>query len=435
MVTRPAADRVLTATGGDARAGGDSSENAVAVRDDPRVNATIVAIAGAHGSVRAARSTIGARMAADIAATKAEAAVAALASTDAAALAPLGDMLAERIAEQWQSQLRELSAAQPGATDEDDPLAGYGTGLLLAIVTPAAVLAMQLGDGDIVLHTDDGEMLRPVATDAPDDAGDAGDAASLAAADAQQRFRHATIDRTARDIALVLLAAGGAAAAPTDPPWSTTLAADLVAQADASGIDAVEAQLPERVAGDAPTGDELAVALVFPAAAVAPIAAAEVTDPRLTATIANPAVAAAGATAAMAASATSEHPAVAPVAPPKRKRRGWIAAALVACAIALAIGLVLALGNDNGGTNPATTVTTAPTTAPTSTTSSTTTTPATTAPASTAPSTAAPTTVPVVVTVPPTSAPPRTTTNPPPPPTTTAPPTTTPPTTASPPTT
>jgi len=440
-VNRPVADRVVSATvPGISPATGGSGPNTVAVRNDPRVTATIVAIAGGFGEIRGPRSDIGGRIAADVAATKAEAAVATLASTDAAALGPLGEMLADRIVEQWQAQVRDLSAAQrPGdhgdEADEDDPLRDYATALLLAIVTPVALLTMQLGEGDIVVRTDDGETVRPVAVDTAARTRETTSPDSLALADARDRFRHATVDRATSDVALVLLAAG-ADAAMTAAGWSEAFASDLVVQADQDGIDAVEQQLPQRVADATRSGDtDLTVVLVYPAAAVtaAAVAPTEVTDPRLAATVMNPAVLAAGATNASPAYNTSEHPAIASGAARASNRRRWIAAALVVAAIALAI-VIVALADDNGSTNPATTVTTTPTSASTSV--STTTTPASTssAPPSTAASTAAPTTVPVVVTVPPTTAPPPLTTTTPRPTTTVA-PTTVPVATSTPPTT
>src|SRR5262249_2469921 len=108
-MSRPATDRVVAATvrGSSRERPGSADQNAVAVRADRRVGATIVAIAGARGPVRGSHSHIGARIAADIGATKAEAAVAALPSTDAAALEQLGDLLAARIADQWRAQVRD----------------------------------------------------------------------------------------------------------------------------------------------------------------------------------------------------------------------------------------------------------------------------------------------------------------------------------------
>jgi protein phosphatase 2C-like protein len=442
-VNKPATDRVVIATVRDSSADetGTAGQTAVAVRDDPRNAATIVAIAGGRRT-RGSRSHIGARIAADVAATKAEAAVAALPSTDAAALAPLGDMLAARIVEQWQAQVRDHAVALPAAGDEaavdddtggedTDALSVYGTALLLAIVTPSAVLALQLGAGELVLRSDDGEALRPLAGDA---AGDR-EADSLALADAQSRFRHAAVDRTAGDIALVL-GAVGLDSAVADAQWLATLAADLDTQAADHGIDSVEEQLPGRLADMADgDGQDVTVALVFPATGASAVPAEDVTDPRFAATIANPAVAAAAAATAATALTTSEIPAVTAPANPRR-RRAWLMAAVTAGVALLAIGFVLALSRDKGSSTPATTVTTTRATSTTMPTSTSTSPPSSVAPSS-APSTASPpTTLPVVVTVPTTAAPPRTTTAPPPPPVTTAaPPTTVPVTPSSPPTT
>jgi hypothetical protein len=437
-VSRPEADRVVTAAGvGDA----------IAVRADPLAGVTVVAIAGAHDPVRGPRSDVGSRIAADIGATKAEAAIAALPSADAAALAPLGGVLTVRVVEQWQAQVLDYTGVQRALDDEGDagvgvgvddataeerdPLRAYATALLVVVVTPAAVLAMQLGAGDVVMATDDGEALRPVGGDPADDPDGE---ASLARADALAHFRHATFDRTARDVTLVLAATGlDRATADHDP--AATLAAELVEQAGGRGIDSIEQELRERLDRTARAGgDGGSVALVFPASAV-PVAAAEATDPALAATIANPAV-------AVPALTTSEIPAVASGATASGiRRRWWVAAAVAAIVFALAIAAVLALTRGTGSTTPATVTSTTPKkTTSTTTKASTSTSPASTAAPSTAPSTTpstAPlTTVPVVVPTPPptTAAPPRTTTATRPPATTTAPPTTVPATT-SPPTT
>jgi hypothetical protein len=430
---------------------GGVARGAIAVRIDPLAGTTVVAIAGAPGAIRAARSDIGARIAADVGATKAEAAVASLRSTDAGALAPSAGVLAERIVEQWRAQVDDHRRAQsPGdqrtggaedgtsGVEEVDPLRAYGTALLVVVVTPAAVLAMQLGAGDIVLRTDDGDTVRPV----PGDRADGGSAVeSLALADAGHGFRHAVVDRTTRDVALVL-AATGLDDATTDRDPGTTLADELAAEADEHGIDSIEGSLEQRLAGYARAdGDDIAASLVFPAAAVAApavVAAPDATDPRLAVTTAVAAVGAGGATPAL---ATSTLPAVtttSATARASRRRRRWIAAAVAAGVVALAIAGVLALSHDNGSSTPATVTSTTPrqttsTTAPASTSTS----PPSTAGPTTAPTTAPPpTTVPVVVTSPPTTAaPPRTTTTRPPAPTTTPPPTTVPVTPPSPPTT
>jgi hypothetical protein len=434
VTSRPATDRVVSATlrGSSTDRAGGADQNAIAVRDDRRIGATIVAIAGARGHIRGARSHIGARIAADVAATKAEAAVAALPSTDAVALIGLGDVLATRIAEQWQGQVRDHLASHrtAGTDEEDDELSSYATALLLVIVTPAAALALQLGEGEIVMRADDGDILRPIADDG---ASDSSEADSLALVDAQARFRHAAVDRTAHNLVLVLVASG-LDDANVDPEWRAAFTSDVIAQAEEDGIDSV----PDSIAGAARIdGDDVTFALVFPAAAEAAdaVLVADATDPGLAATMANPAVGAAAATTALPVTTTSALRAAASTN--ERRRRRWIMAAVAAGVVVLAGGVALALSRDNGSTAPDTTVTTTPAATHASTTASTSpstgsgpstapsTAPPSTAAPSTAPSTAAPpTTLPVVVTVPTTAAPPRTTT-PPRPPTTT--PTTTPP--------
>jgi len=422
-VSVPDIDRVVTATARSSpqETTGAHHPNAVAVRGDPRVGFTIVAIAAGHGRRTATRSDIGARIAVDVAATRAEAAVAANGVPDAHALAEVGDVLATRVIEQWQAQVHHHVAARPfagdelervdGGRDDDsaDPLPAYDATLLLTIVTPQAVLALQIGSGDIVVQGIAGDTLQPVggAATSGDDPGAPGLAG--APADAQ----HAVVDRASGDVAMVLLATEGLAKALDGPAAITSLASELAGEAQAHGVDRVEAQLPRRLAELARAGRDdgrdVTVTLVFPAAYLPAAQVPRAVPPSL-ATIVNPAVPVAGAATAAGAAATSAEPAAGVGSSGGGRRRLLGGTALIAGTVLLAVGLAFALSHEGGTPAPASPVPPTPTTKhpPTSVaTTVTTVSPvsATTFPASTTPSTVPPTAAPIVVTTPTTAKP------------------------------
>jgi hypothetical protein len=401
----------------------------VAVRNDPHAAVTIVAVAAGRDRPRATRSDVGARIAVDVAATRAEAAVAANAVLDESALTEVADVLATRVVEQWQAQVRHHVAAQPDTDDDitldggrDDPdaapLRAYDATLLLALVTPQALLAIQIGDGDIVVRTIGGETLRPVAGATTAGAGRFAPSLAGTAAD----VRRSVVDRASDDVAMVLLATEGLANALDDPAGPAGLVSELADEVEANGVDQVEEQLPGRIAELARVGrDDITVALVFPTP-YTPAAA-----PPIGATIVNPVVAVAAAAtggtaatsarpAAVGTGATSEQPAVG-AGSTSRGRRRWLLGAAIAGTALLAVGLAFALTRDNGSPAPASTVPPAPTPttshpAPSVAATAPTRSPviAATLPPATTPPTVAPTTAPVVTT--PTTAKPAPTTTP-----------------------
>jgi hypothetical protein len=412
-VSGPDIDRVVTATARSSpqQPAGAEDRNAVAVRNEPLVGVTIVAVAAGRGGPAATRSDIGARIAVDVAATRAEAVVAANAP-DAGALADVGDVLATRIVEQWQAQVRLHLAARPftddevehvegGADDDTFPLRAYDATLLLTIVIPQAVLALQIGNGDVVVRGTSGEILHPVA--GPTTAG--ADRVSVGLAGAPEDVERAVVDRASGDVAMVALATKGLANALDDPAGLANFVSELAGEADARGIDSVEEQLPRRLTELAGAGgEEVTVALLFPAAYV-PAAVPPSAD-----TIVNLPIPVVGATAAIGATATSTQLPVATGSAASGRRR-WILGAAIAGTGLLAVGLALALTHEGGSPAPASPVPPAPTTTPPNTSVATTVTTlspdtATTVPATTTPSTLPPTTAHVIVTTP-TTRPPK----------------------------
>jgi hypothetical protein len=139
--------------------------------------ALVLSLADGHGSARSFRSREGARLAV------------AIALRTAAHLSPAVSPLQRKrwAEEQWPLELvrgwqhavgrrldrRPFTAAElapldaPGRqTLEAHPTLAYGSTLLSVIVTPAAILYFQLGDGDLLTVAPDGSVVRPLPPDA-----------------------------------------------------------------------------------------------------------------------------------------------------------------------------------------------------------------------------------------------------------------------------
>src|SRR5205823_7636602 len=99
---------------------------------------------------------------------------------------------------------------------EADPLRAYGTTALLAVVGDDGALVAQLGDGDILVVTEDGRVEAPIAHD-PDLV--ANETTSLCLPDAGRFLRWAALDLRADPLALLVLATDGYGNSFEDATW------------------------------------------------------------------------------------------------------------------------------------------------------------------------------------------------------------------------
>ncbi len=154
------------------------NQDALCWLPDAGVGSTVVlAVADGHGSRQSPRSQDGARFAVTAAVHElhdlVESAVDAIQTV--CDLAPVD--LPNVFVDKWRRAVREDVDKTPfsSETSDDselrgrvcmaDPFLAYGTTLLVAAVTPTDLLLWQLGDGDILLVTDDGKVSRPVQGD------------------------------------------------------------------------------------------------------------------------------------------------------------------------------------------------------------------------------------------------------------------------------
>jgi Protein phosphatase 2C len=295
--------------------------NQDALRWLPAPGALICALSDGHGSDKSFRSDLGALFAVQTALTvipdtlmeSVPAKAAALAErlpriiVDAwrqavechLAEAPFTDAEWTRLSAQAGDGTRPAGAtpsALPTATRaiEDRVPAGegnwwlaYGATFLLCVVTPEFILYAQLGDGDILLVSQDGAVARPNWQADPRLFANETTSLCMPEAWAEMRVDVQPIATTnvepAHDVqpdsspALILLATDGYANSFVDDSAFVRVGSDLLAMVRADGFETVCAGLPAWLEETSRlgSGDDITVGLVYrtPAAAIAPAAA------------------------------------------------------------------------------------------------------------------------------------------------------------------
>jgi len=241
--------------------------------------ALVLALADGHGSARSFRSREGARLAV------------AIALRAAAGLPPSSaPSRRKRWAEEqwpttlvrgWQAAVAQRLARRTFTAAELDPLdapgraavashpaLAYGSTLLGVIVTPAAILYLQLGDGDLLTVGVDGTVARPL----PPDARLLGnETTSLCAPRAAEDVRVYCQTLAGAPPALILAASDGYANAFRDDAGFLQVAHDLWDLLRTGGEAAVRPHLRDWLAeaSQQGSGDDISVAILWRAAPIA----------------------------------------------------------------------------------------------------------------------------------------------------------------------
>ena len=176
--------------------------------------ACIMAIADGHGSAACPLSETGARFAVEVANEILEAfqlGIKAACETGSAVKRLAEENLPRDIVRQWRERVEndwlERNPKAACAMKDTDYLK-YGTTLICALVTLHHLFLLQLGDGDILLVTSQGEVDVPM----PKDARLLGNETwSLCSAGAETRFRlrYLRMDEAGQNLALVLMSTDG----------------------------------------------------------------------------------------------------------------------------------------------------------------------------------------------------------------------------------
>ncbi len=241
----------------------------------------VVAVADGHGSAKSFRSDRGARFAVAVAlAVMAEFLDGQGDEASLSAVKRLAeDKAPQEMARRWRELVEADLAAEP-FTDEEwarleardgargrrkveaTPVLAYGATLLTALATDAYFLYLQLGDGDILTVSAEGEVSRPLPRD---ERLFANETTSLSGKDAWRDFRVGFQALSGPPPALVLLATDGYANSFVNDTAFQQVGIDLLAMLREDGVDAVRAGLPTWLeeASAAGSGDDITVALIW----------------------------------------------------------------------------------------------------------------------------------------------------------------------------
>lgn len=244
-----------------------------------------LAMADGHGASVHFRSAVGAHIAVETTATVLADALSDPAWIKSADMARARDIAREILA-RWRAQVLDHVAANPLGTGAD-VFTPYGATLIAAAASPDGAFLLQLGDGDLMLGTSDGETVRPL----PDDEGMIGEQTySLCQANAEAHMRMRIIATNDIGFDFIMLSTDGLGKsyAEADALAKLTVAwRSAVAQNGLSSVaDRLEDWLPE-VSHDG-SGDDITAGFIarsnVPASAAAPFPAGLPTPVRRTAT-------------------------------------------------------------------------------------------------------------------------------------------------------
>ena len=208
----------------------------------------VASVADGHGHKAHFRSDIGSALATVSAVEELRRVVGDL--TDPETAGDIVSTAAAAIVDSWVAKVRHHIEANPfDLADErhaaavSDPLRPYGTTLLAAAVSGDLLVVLQIGDGDAVLVTDQGEALRAV----PDDPDlDGLHTSSLCEPQPLRALRTAVVDTRVEDVALAFLCTDGFGTSRVDAEgWWRQTGEQLVDFGRTRGLDWIREQLPQ----------------------------------------------------------------------------------------------------------------------------------------------------------------------------------------------
>lgn len=241
----------------------------------------MVAVSDGHGSAKSFRSERGSMLATLTATAALEdfLSVAVVLPSLSAVKRYAEDTLPQQITRRWHEAIEvdlaedpfneielERLAAKEGATSrqrvETQPAVAYGATIVTALVTPEYLLFVQLGDGDILTVTDEGEVSRPLPVDKRLFANET---TSLSSKNAWRDFRVGFQTLNGPPPALILLATDGYANSFRDDQGFLKVGSDMLDIIRADGLDVVRDNLPTWLseASAAGSGDDITVAIIY----------------------------------------------------------------------------------------------------------------------------------------------------------------------------
>jgi hypothetical protein len=239
--------------------------------EDGPAACAVLAVADGHGSARCPRSAEGARLAVEAAVTVLSRV---LLGDDAggdgqdAELGLASEAIPRRLVEHWRAAVAQHAQQNPmpepdpnpaelnpGRDPATDLFEVYGTTLLAVAASPAVLLFVQVGDGELLIVTDAGVVHRPMPSDPRLLANVT---TSMSAPNAPAEFRAALVDLSDDAPALILATTDGYANAFREDAGFCQVGSDLLKLIRAEGLETVEANLEDwlREASDEGSGDD-----------------------------------------------------------------------------------------------------------------------------------------------------------------------------------
>jgi hypothetical protein len=144
---------------------------------------------------------------------------------------------------------------------ETNPLLAYGATILTVLITELFILYLQLGDGDILVVSSEGEVTRPLSRD---DRFLGNETASLCSRDAWRDFRVSFQALSSAPPALILLSTDGYANSFRDEEGFSRVGVDLLEMLRSDGVARVEASLDAWLseASHAGSGDDITLGVL-----------------------------------------------------------------------------------------------------------------------------------------------------------------------------
>jgi serine/threonine protein phosphatase PrpC len=229
-------------------------------------SALAVAVADGHGSASSFRSAAGAALAVQSAGKVLVDFAEQYADSEAAASASLA--VPTQVYEHWRQLVEADMASAPFTPAElamldagESPLRPYGSTILAVLATPSHILYLQLGDGDILIVSEDGSVVRPW----PKDPRLLGiETTSLCGSDPVDEMRVAVEPNRGASPALVLLSTDGYANSFREDRGFLRTGGDLLEMIREDGIESVERGMEDWLneASSLGSGDDITLAVV-----------------------------------------------------------------------------------------------------------------------------------------------------------------------------
>lgn len=246
----------------------------------------IVAASDGHGSAKYFRSHTGSRLAIEAALALAQEFVEGQeASTTLSAIKRTAEeRLPQELTRKWREavgrdlndapltteELETLAKADSDAARssiEANPVHAYGATILLTVVMQSFILYFQLGDGDILIVSESGEVTRPLQKD---ERLFANETTSLSSTSAWSDFRISFQALAGQPPALILMSTDGYANSFQDEEGFLKVGSDILDMIRSDGLDKVDESLEAWLteATDKGSGDDVTLAIICRAEAI-----------------------------------------------------------------------------------------------------------------------------------------------------------------------